>query len=318
MHRIFREALNTATGERSSIIAVIIDIRGFSSFSKAQESYDTAMFLKRVYMNIIDSYFEFASFYKSTGDGLLLTIDCNPSNIREMAKKTIEKCIDCHRDFGNICSGDHMIYFEVPDKIGIGVARGTVCCLKSDDKIIDYSGRALNLSSRLTNLARPSGIVIEQSVIRLLDEDMRKKFSEGKVYLDGIAEATPITVYFTEEFTKIPKRNMREIAGKNWKHEYRVMKFKEIMTSQPWFRHYLKSEPNSGDDIEVNVEHFEVKKGRVSQRWKLIYKFEDFEYMPEAEKHVVRLNFQRLSEILNEYQVKENMEVVIDIAYDEK
>jgi class 3 adenylate cyclase len=317
MHRIFREALNTATGERRSIIAVIIDIRGFSSFSKTQESYDTAMFLKRVYMNIIDSYFEFASFYKSTGDGLLLTFDCDASNISEMAKKTIEKCIDCHRDFGNICSGDQMVYFEVPDKIGIGVARGTVCCLKSDDKIIDYSGRPLNLTSRLTNLARPSGIVIDESVIRLLDEDTRKKFSEGKVYLDGIAEAAPITVYFTKEFTEIPKRNTREIAGKNWKHEYQVLKFKEIMTSQEWFRHYLKSEPTSGDDIEVKVEHYKVKEGRVSKKWKLIYTFEDFEYVLEAEKPVVRLNFQKLREGLNEYEVRENMEVIIDIAYEE-
>jgi class 3 adenylate cyclase len=217
MHKIFRKLLDDATGVQHSIIAVIIDIRNFSPFSLKQDSFDIAMFLKRVYANIIDSYFDFASFYKSTGDGLLLTIPFSPSNIEEVAQKTIENCIACHRGFGNICSGDPMIHFPIPDKIGIGVARGSACCLISGKKTIDYSGRLLNLTSRLTDLAKPSGIVIDQSLgINLLDENTRNNFKEQDVYLDGIAEDTPITVYFTKKFTKIPERNSRPIAEKRW------------------------------------------------------------------------------------------------------
>jgi len=318
MHRIFREALDTATGEERSIIAVIIDIRGFSSFSKNQDSYDIAMFLKRVYINIIDSYFEFASFYKSTGDGLLLTIPCSPSNIGEMAQKTIKSCIACHREFGNICSGDHMIYFAVPDKIGIGVARGSACCLISGNKILDYSGRLLNLTSRLTDLARPSGIIIDQSLIGLLDEDTRNNFKEKNVYLDGIAEDTPITVYFIKKFTRIPERNMQPIAGKKWKHLQHVLTFGDIIKatqSTPWFRYYLESEPTSAGDIEVTVNHNRVTKGRIEKGYNLIHDFEDFTYNLEAEKPIVRLNFTKLSELLNEYKVKKTMNVYIDIGY---
>ena len=74
MHKIFKEALNDATGVSQHVIVGIIDIRGFSKFSQQCDAVDVAAFIRKVYMKIIDSYFSFASFYKSTGDGLLLTI----------------------------------------------------------------------------------------------------------------------------------------------------------------------------------------------------------------------------------------------------
>lgn len=174
MHRIFRKALDAARGDSQFIIAVIIDIRGFSAFSQNCESPDIAMFLKRVYMKMTDSYFNFASFYKSTGDGLLLTIPFEESNLQEMSQRTVESCIACHSEFGHICNNDPMIRFKVPDRIGIGIARGTACCLISGETVIDYSGRLLNLTSRLTDLARPSGIILDLSFgIDLLDENTR-------------------------------------------------------------------------------------------------------------------------------------------------
>lgn len=204
MHRIFREALDGATGRSEFVIVVFIDIREFSPFSQRCESPDTAMFIKRVYMKIIDSYFEnFASFYKSTGDGLLLTIPFNESDLKEMCQKTIASCIACHSEFGNICNNDPMITFAVPNKIGIGVARGTACCLVSGEMIIDYSGRLLNLASRLTQLAKPSGIIIDGNFgINLLSDEQQSYFQEDNVYLDGIAEDEPIKIF-------IPKNLLR-------------------------------------------------------------------------------------------------------------
>ena len=183
MYRIFREALDTATGEARSIIAVIIDIRDFSAFSQKCDSFDVAMFLKRVYINIIDSYFNFSSFYKSTGDGLLLTIPFDANNLEEMVRKTVVSCTACHREFANICSDDHMINFEVPDRIGIGVARGSACCLISGGMTIDYSGRLINLTSRLTALARPSGIVMDESLGINFLEKIQGKTSSKRTYI---------------------------------------------------------------------------------------------------------------------------------------
>ena len=315
MHRIFRKALDTATGNTHSIIAVMIDIRNFSPFSLAHDSFETAMFLKRVYINIIDSYFSFASFYKSTGDGLLLTIPLDKNNLEEVTQKTIANCMDCHRGFGNICGGDHLINFTVPDKIGIGVARGAACCLISGRRIIDYSGRLINLTSRLTALARPSGIVIDQSLgIDLLDEKTRNNFKEQDVYLDGIAETTPITVYFTNEFTTIPKRNTQPIAAKRWRHVKDTKLFRDLLKFGV-FRYFLQTEAASHEDIKVTVTHRRVKSGIVDKQYLTVFNFSDFKYRVEAGKPIVWLNFKKLSERLKRNQVKENMNVHIDIAY---
>ena len=318
MHRLFRKALDDATGESQFVIVVIIDIRGFSAFSQRCESPDTAMFIKRVYMKLIDSYFPFASFYKSTGDGLLLTIPFDEHNLAEVSQKVVQSCINCHSEFGNICDNDPMINFEVPTKIGIGIARGTACCLISGETIIDYSGRLLNLTSRLTELARPSGIVIEGKFgIDLLDENIRDKFQEQDVYLDGIAEDEPIQVYFAKEFTTIPKRNRQPIAAKRWRHKRDIKPYRDLFKFDG-FRYELESEPVSAENIKVTVTHNKVIGGKVSKQYATYHYFEDFTYFMDVGTPVVRMDFGALRETLKREQVKKNMNVIIDIAYVEK
>jgi len=318
MHRLFRKALDDATGVSQFVIVVIIDIREFSAFSQRCESPDTAMFIKRVYMKMIDSYFPFASFYKSTGDGLLLTIPFNESNLKEMSQKTVASCIACHSEFGNICNNAPMIYFKVPDKIGIGIARGTACCLISGDIIIDYSGRLLNLASRLTGLARPSGIVVDGKFgITLLSDEQQSYFQEDNVYLDGIAEDEPIRVYFAKEFTTIPKRNRQPIAAKRWRSLTDVRLYRDLLKFTQ-FRYPLESEATSGEDVKVTIYHWKVVKGKVDKRFQTIFNFNDFAYNVETGKPVVRVNWGELCETLKLTQAKKNMNVTIEIAYVEK
>lgn len=320
MHKIFRRLLDTAIGESQFVIVVIIDIRGFSAFSQKQESPDTAMFIKRVYMRLIDSYFDFASFYKSTGDGLLFAIPFDENNLKEMVGKTIASCIDCHADFGNICDNDPMINFEVPDKIGIGVARGTACCLVSGENIIDYSGRLLNLTARLTNLARPSGIIIDGSFgIELLDKNMRGKFKEQDVYLDGMYEYEPIQVYFSEEFTEIPNRNTEPIAVMKWRHKYDTKPFGDL-TKLHKFEYHLPSEATSAEDIKVTARHDKIIRGKATKKYYTIHDCKDLAYYQVvAGKPKVVIDFPKLCSKLKEAgQIKTNMDVIIDIAYVEK
>jgi len=319
MHRIFRKALDTATGVSQFIIAVIVDIRGFSAFSQTRESPDTAMFIKKVYTKLIDSYFNFASFYKPTGDGLLLTIPYNESNLKEMAQKTVAICMACHIEFGNICKHDPMINFEVPKKIGIGISRGTACCLVSGEKIIDYSGRLLNLTARLTNLARPSGIIIDGSfdVKKLLDKDMRDNFKKQDVYLDGIAEYKPIQVYFTKKFTTIPKRNTKQIATETWRHLEDTKTFGELLNLAV-FEYPLESEVTSAEDIKVTIRHDKVIGGKARKEYVTYIDFTDFEYVVVADKPTVWVDFPKLCKELKRDHVKKNMNVQIDIAYIER
>lgn len=321
MHRVFRKSLDTASGEQRSIITVIIDIRDFSPFSLKQDSFDIAMFLKRVYINIIDSYFDFASFYKSTGDGLLLTIPFSANDLQEVAQKTIANCMACRRSFATICGDDPMITFPIPERIGIGVARGSACCLVAGSKrrkIIDYSGRLLNLTSRLTALARPSGIVIDQSLgMDLLDEDTRKKFKKQDVYLDGIAEDLPITVYVTKRFTNIPERNRRPIKQKRWKHRRDTRVLRDLAKFH-MFRYPLESEPTSAKDIQIQVSHPQMRKGKPVKGYTSFFTFTDFRYVLESGKPIVRLDFRKLRKRIEVDKVRRNMNINIDIAYPEK
>lgn len=318
MHKLFREALNDATGESKHIIAVIIDIRGFSSFSHQCESVDVAAYIRKVYMKIIDIYFSFASFYKPTGDGLILTIPWDEESLQEISQKVIASSIKCHSEFCKICENEPAINFDVPEEVGMGVARGSACCLVSGDKVIDYSGRLLNLTARLMDLARPSGIVIDGAFgIDLLTEAQQKLFKEYKVYLDGIAEYEPVKIYFTKEFTEIPRRNRQPIAERRWRRESEVKPFRELLKLDK-FIYYLESEPLNPDEIAVKVHYPATVKGRVHKGYLRVYDFKDFEYDMEAGKPALTVDFRKMCSGLEKRNVKKNMNIRIDIDYVEK
>ena len=75
MHTIFKESLKNAIGVAKFVIAINIDVRGFSSFSKQVESPESALFIKKIFLKIINKYFNTASFFKSTGDGWQARMD---------------------------------------------------------------------------------------------------------------------------------------------------------------------------------------------------------------------------------------------------
>ena len=319
MHRLFRKALDNASGQSKSIIAVIIDIRDFSGFSQRCDSVDVAAFIRKVYMKIIDDYFTSVSFYKSTGDGLLLTIPWEEENLEETSQKVIASCIACHSQFAEICSGDPAINFEVPNKIGIGVARGSACRLVSGKRTIDYSGRLLNLTARLTDLARPSGIVIDGAfVIDLLTEEQQKIFEEDKVYLKGIHEEEPIKIYYTPEFTIISKYNKQPIVSKRWREQTDVKLFKDLLKLGQFFFYYLDSEPLSPDDVVVNIKHDKIINGEARPEYYRTYDFSGFNYKLDRGRPRVAVDFPKLCEKLEQEGVKEDMQITITVAYVEK
>ena len=319
MHRIFKEALEDATGKSQRIIVVFVDVRDFSSFSQRCDSADVAAFIRKVYMKIIDSYFDFASFYKSTGDGLLLTIPWEDKSLQQISQQVIESCIKCQSEFGTLFDGDPSINFKVPHEIGIGVARGSACCLISGETVIDYSGRLVNLASRLTDIARPSGIVIDGAfVVELLTEEQQKIFQEdNNVYLKGVAEDKPIKIYYTPVFTIISKYNKQPIVSKRWR-EQTYAKLLGNMKKLGSFRYDLQSEPLSPDDIVVNIQHDKILNGEVHPEYYTTFDFNDFKYILERGKPVVSVNFPKLCKSLEQDMVKEDMKVTITVAYVEK
>ena len=217
MHKIITEALPNAHGRSERIIVVIADIRGFSAFCLRHESSDVAMYIKRVYVKLINQYFPFHSFYKPTGDGLLITIQIDEENLEERAQTTVDACLQCLEEFPDICAGDAMINFEVPSQIGFGLTRGTACCLISGDAVLDYSGQILNLASRLTDYARPKGIVLDgQFGIELLSNPVKEKFEPTKVFIRSVAEAEPRGIYVPKGVVEVPAYARMPIDFERW------------------------------------------------------------------------------------------------------
>jgi class 3 adenylate cyclase len=201
----FRELLETATGRSEHVIVVNLDIRGFSSFCRDADSLNVATYITRVYAKILNNYFKDMSFFKPTGDGLIMTFPYNSQNLKERANEVVEICLNLVNDFPTLVRNDPMINFETPERIGIGISRGSACCIKSGEKVLDYSGRVLNLASRLMDMARPSGIVIDERFrINLLKDDYSKLFADEKVYVRGITTNKPLIVHYLIKDTIIP------------------------------------------------------------------------------------------------------------------
>jgi hypothetical protein len=181
-----------ANGRSDFVIAVVCDIRGFSSFSKHHEAPDIAMFSKRFYVKLLEEYFVDADFAKPTGDGLLLLFKYSEDNLHEIADSVLKSCLDVVLDFPTMMKNDVMINYAVPDAVGFGIARGTAFCLYSDDEVVDYSGQTLNLASRLNEFARPQGIVVDGTfMMSVIPEEMRSTFYSDTIFVRGISEEYP-------------------------------------------------------------------------------------------------------------------------------
>jgi class 3 adenylate cyclase len=184
MYKDFRKLLHNAHGVSGFVIALFLDVRGFSSFAKLAESSEAAIFLRRVYIKIMDEFFAEAAFFKPTGDGLMVIMPYDEHNLEEQLAASIGTSLRLISEFPSLCDDDPMVNFDVLPDLGIGLARGASTCLLSGRTILDYSGRPLNLAARLMDLARPKGVVFDESLgARLLPDDLRDQFASEQVYI---------------------------------------------------------------------------------------------------------------------------------------
>jgi class 3 adenylate cyclase len=323
MQREFRESIENAKGISQQIIAINLDIRGFTPFCEGKDSFDVAAYITRAYMKIIDGYFSDATFYKPTGDGLLIVTLCE-KKVEATVNKIIESCLKLVGDFANLCKGEEIIYFPTPDKIGIGIARGSACCIVSDDKILDYSGKVLNLASRLMDIARPSGIVFHSNLgFQLLSDDHKKLFEkDDRVYIRGIAEEKPTTIYYTKTLTLIPsyiKTPIREPIWINKKFANTLDKCLKIrsLKADALILH-LDQEPLDKNQIFVEI-RFQV--GDVVFTYyhdDNVFSSKFMQYRSKGAIHQITLDLDELVKFLKSHGVTPKTEVTYSIQYSVK
>src|SRR5437879_5028042 len=125
MHRALRKMLPDASGTSQWVVAANLDIRGFASYSLSRDSVETALYLKKVYIAVIDGFFTFPeTFYKPTGDGLFFVIPFEEAHFVEVATRVLEDSVALVEGFDTLTAGDPMLKFQLPEKVGIGVSAG--------------------------------------------------------------------------------------------------------------------------------------------------------------------------------------------------
>lgn len=316
MHTMLRKLLEDAYGMSEFVIAVNLDIRGFSTFSQKVESPDSAMFIKRVYIKLIDKYFVDASFFKPTGDGLLLTIPYTEKNLQNVARNTIDVCLRVLREFGTFCENDPMINFEVPKRIGIGLSRGTVCRIISKSKTLDYSGRVLNLASRLMDFARPTGIVFDDDFsIELLSDEQIKLFLKDSIFIKGIAERDPIVIWYTKDLTTISSLSKKPIDKVDWQVDAYPWTLGRIKNHSAKFSYTLQTEPVDSREIKVQITYPSILRQKRQKGFETFYDFNNFEYALQAGKPHITIQFDALAKQLEAKGVKSPWPVKIEIIY---
>ena len=274
MHKNLRKLLHVAEGHSEHVVVIFLDVRGFSTFAKIAESSDAAEFLTTTYTTILDRFFSDAEFVKLTGDGMLVLYAFDRQSLTEVVRRSVDLSLKLLDAFPTITTGDPMINFDVPTKLGLGLARGAATKISSGRTVLDYSGRPLNAAARLMDLARPEGVVLDAGFgFELLTASVKRRFERELVYLRSIAEGEPRHVYYLPDRTKIPDEAKRPLNVTLFteKTQDRTL---GALREMGEFLHPLTHEPADADDIVVHLEFPTVNPdgGQGSFQWSPTYK----------------------------------------------
>jgi class 3 adenylate cyclase len=307
--------LETATGHTQHVVALIFDIRGFTNFCKGEDSFNIANFVRRVYIRVIGDFFPEATFYKPTGDGLLVIFSCLPGKESEITNNVVNRSVTLINEFPTLCKNDKLVYFKTPSNIGVGISRGSACCISSGDEVVDYSGKPLNLASRLSDMARPLGVVFDESVSSCMPaENLSKDFRCEKVFVKGLSEEEPISVYATK-CTTIPSSYERKPNKFRWVSEESTITLETLSKiTANTFSVILRSVPADENEIVASISFSEL--GGVGRKmYSIKKKAPGLSYSTQGEEHMLDFDRKRLIKGLEKRNVKPNDPLKVRVSY---
>ena len=307
--------LEASRGDSEIIVCGFVDVRGFSVFSENVESVEAALYIKSVYLRLMNEYFADADFLKPTGDGLLVIWRVEQAATKAATEKALKRrlgtavriSLKLISDFPTITKGDPMINFHdvVPQAVGIGLARGAACRLTAGDEVLDYSGGTLNLAARLMDLARPRGLVVDGSFgLELLPAVVQAKFTTHRVYIRSVAESEPRVIWTQVDAVTIPPTALRPLDRLTWKEvkkEYASLR--ELAALGPRFRIQLPSHPLVPSDAELRVTHPAYIGSRLKKGYSQFRKHSGRQwltYEEEAGKPVMIVEYGKLAKDLRD------------------
>lgn len=317
MHKQLIKLLPDAEGSSCWVVAMFIDVRDFSSFATEVESVQTALFLKRLYLKLIQTHLADAAFIKPTGDGLMAIFEHSERDVIARCNDVLTKAVAIIEEYPTMFAEDEVLNFQLPKHIGIGLARGAATKLRTTSRTLDYSGRPLNLAARLMDLARPKGVVFDESFgPQLLEADLSARFKGGKAYIKGIAELKPMTVFVAKSWSAIPRSAQTPIGKFEWfKEPIEKVKFKDL-EPRGNHAHRLGRYPAFPDEVRARISHRAItKSGAQSMSGVHVVsdmpvKFEDLGEGPTA-----RIDYRRVRADLEKEGVKSTWPVEIAVSY---
>jgi hypothetical protein len=318
MHRQLRKLLDDAVGEQAFVIAVNLDIRGFSAWSRRVESAQSSLYLKKVFPKLIDTYFHDDWFFKLTGDGLLLVRPFIETELPTLVDSTLRDSIEIVESFGSLCQHEPMVNFKVPDAVGIGIAQDAASRLVSNKLTLDYSGRVLNLASRLMELARPRGIVVDSGFgMGLIPQELDDRFESAIGYIRGVSPDEPVTIKYLTDVTKIPATFSHRPGDFTWERatETFTLAHLEKMGDTRW-SFDLDETPADPGLVRVTYDHDAVDiKGRRLTGQRSIVNVDDFRYMVTAGRPEVDLRIAPIATSCAEDGLKPSWKIRIWVDY---
>ncbi len=270
------------------------------------------MFIKRIYASILDDFFPRSTFFKPTGDGLMIVQSFTERTLKRRVQSAVASSLRLLDEFDVLTANDPMVNFPVPKQIGIGMTRGATCRLRSGAKTLDYSGRVLNLTSRLMHLARPYGLVFDSTLgPELLDESVLRLFETDTVFIRGIAEESPVTIYCTQGVS-IPEAAKTPPSEVDWPADDQTYSLEEVKGPMPTPTFHLLQMPIDSSQIRVKII---VPNPRQDGRT-LIWEYSDFEYYLDAGRPTVKVRTGEIAGLVQKWGVRRNKTpITIRVTY---
>lgn len=188
---------------KKDAIIIFTDIRGFTEWSENIEVFQYSPELIEAYYQSLKSFFSDYTF-KSLGDGALLikTMDTVTVEGVNAEIKIILHSIQCvQKDFNTSCrefskkrGQDTRLY------LGWGITRGAVNEMSKGRNNVDYIGSNINKASRLCDMARPFGIVIDKEDFSDIGDNETFTFSLQKRRVKSLIN--PVPVWVTSEIAE--------------------------------------------------------------------------------------------------------------------
>lgn len=215
------------------------------------------MYLRSAFNTVLSSQFDDTAFFKLTGDGLLLIheLPADAARLPEFVSSILLRAARLVDGFGQITADDYTINFPVPQRLGVGIARGSATRLISDGAVLDYTGRCLNLAARLMDKARPYGVAFaDRHADQLMTPEVRELFRSDQVCIRGISELDPMPIFITRsvEIAASDRAPIPE-ARHVWGH-VETLPVAEVRNSRS-YSFYLPRAPRSYERVGVHVEY---------------------------------------------------------------